>query len=873
MTDRTFKQSVQRTFRAFIAMVAIMALGCQHEQTPAAGTGTDGKSAKPVASPVEPIAVSWGLADDQLAADTVKLRIAGQQPAELVLEDDYSIGNDYFCPDDRSFVIDAARGSTLRVLARAGHEDHELFSGVSDASLRRLRLPEDADRLTVELGANGPTQQSWTIDLITRQIGSDHMPLSHVILDDVDLFDGDFFPSTIDIELKGFGPSLEFERGYDADSGDALGLAGRGWTTTAESRVSFDSCGRLAIHSENGGTQHFRREAVDGESRFVPLFGFHTIVRPLKQGGYAIYAKNGYRYDYKEPDGTEWRLSRVVDTNGNEIRYVYETLAGRKVLSAASISKDRELKFRYLQRPVQGAARDGKSISQGTALFLSEVLGPDGWKLKLTQDDRGNLVRVVRSDQSGKGPTDTQYVYQDVVVGGRSLGSRLVEMRDGIGTGRRKIAYEGGRELPVLSGEVREIARTRVVATSGSTFGDMTFVYDTVEQPHGSVPRTVIVRSTGLRNKYLFNSLGLPVERHLGSVVSTSEYGGLNLRLVTRETDGNGLVTTFEYDEYGNRIFERRQLDNGRPIERSWRYVDPEKFSELGIRERVAEEFNWRGIATLYRYDPRGNRKLIVRGDFEVALEYGPRGELVKKQSSEGREWRYTYDDWGYLASEAGSDMLKKGYEHDARGRMVAEIDHAETRRRYQYDARDRWTERTKLLLDEDDFEIRKLYDDATHVTTTVLVDGRMTKATYDALDHLIRYEDGDGRVSTKTYDRSGNLTRDVDGSGKTTDYEYDSNQWMTVEDIEDGARTEFQYDRVGNILTRVIREGDAEITWEFRYEHPQYKPTWARKSSSTGVVTTLHQEFDDNGNRTAVTNEMGERVAYEFDDYDREIR
>ena len=92
-------------------------------------------------------------------------------------------------------------------------------------------------------------------------------------------------------------------------------------------------------------------------------------------------------------------------------------------------------------------------------------------------------------------------------------------------------------------------------------------------------------------------------------------------------TDALGTVTSYQYDEHGNKTSEQVVHAHG-TLQRSWSYFAPSVF-DVPIKHRVRTFTDARGIDTDYSWDARGNALGMTRGTITETYQVNDAGDRV----------------------------------------------------------------------------------------------------------------------------------------------------------------------------------------------------------------------------------------------------
>jgi RHS repeat-associated protein len=238
-----------------------------------------------------------------------------------------------------------------------------------------------------------------------------------------------------------------------------------------------------------------------------------------------------------------------------------------------------------------------------------------------------------------------------------------------------------------------------------------------------------------------------------------------------------------------------------------------------------------------------------------------------------------------------------------------------ETRLTYRYDQVPGMTySRLTSISDPDGNEVLVNYNADGTIQEIVDAAGGATAFHYDANKHCTSMTIPDGRTATYQYDGSGNLIRTVDLNGAETVYTYDSQHHMTGF-TAGGKTTTFTYepypyggwlqiasvtDARGNVTNYAsysgLRVTDPEnyvkaYNWNMADGYTTIEGVYMDKEMKTAIVAfreytnalpskftdangkTWNMRYDTRGNRTEVTDPLGNKTLYAYDLNDNLIR
>jgi RHS repeat-associated protein len=323
---------------------------------------------------------------------------------------------------------------------------------------------------------------------------------------------------------------------------------------------------------------------------------------------------------------------------------------------------------------------------------------------------------------------------------------------------------------------------------------------------------------------------------------------------LTKVTSPLGLKTTFGYDSSG-RLTSRRDPRGNVPNPPSgyltqWTYDDANNVktitdargnvttfdyldSELLQKVTKVEDDSTQRVTT-FDYDGANRlwKTTFPRGGVETRL-YWADGLLKSVQSPEGRKTSYDYDSGGELTTLVEPDGNATGgtpsdytwtYGYDAAGNRTSEAHPDGGTTQISYDALNRPTQWT---------------DPNNHSTSV----------TYDANDNVTQRTDGLSHSQTYTYDKLDRLKTATDERSKTWTYAYFATGQLQSLTSPLGNKTTYGLDDDGRTTSMVEPRGNVTGGTPSDY-------TWA-------------YAYDENGNRTRVTDPLSNYVQYAYDSVD----
>ena len=123
-------------------------------------------------------------------------------------------------------------------------------------------------------------------------------------------------------------------------------------------------------------------------------------------------------------------------------------------------------------------------------------------------------------------------------------------------------------------------------------------------------------------------------------------------------------ITVFEYDENGNKIFEKRVSENGESEKTGAMFKYNEK------NQLVMSWNDWSKTYKYYFYDEKGREIKRVNDTKETLFEYDENGNLIKETNPDGMIFRSEYDENGKLIRKTDYDGKVWHFEYNENGTL-----------------------------------------------------------------------------------------------------------------------------------------------------------------------------------------------------------
>ena len=719
--------------------------------------------------------------------------------------------------------------------------------------LSNASFPAGTHQVTVSADDLGTDSYRWRIDAVSDLDGSidivfggasssfiqrNSLPIGHPIVKGVDLATGKMTLSRQDISVPGLGANLRFERSYSSGTRSEPSVIGAGWTHNYISRIVKSMCGDWYITGADGGSMRF----VEQDGGYVPLKGYHgSLIRNAEDDSFDFYPKSGVRYRYTRRQDRSWWLDSIRDPNGNTTTLAYEPGPDAPLLSTVTDSSGRTLTFTYVSRDFRTWSGD----------VLTSVQGPDGIRVDFQYDEFGNLISSARE----AGSTVDNYGY---MTGSNVANANLlVSVTDAVINATRTYDYDeitlsstiGSATLDILSSTVVEITETDA-GTTGFSY---------TAGPWGMNELAVVTDARGNATTYRMNEYGAAESIAAPNGTRTRTWETETDVLLLSETDENGRVSSFTYDEFGNLTSETM----GR-VSKNYTYWPPGSFSPPYIKNRPASFTDPRGNTTTISYDSAGNTTTESLSGVTTTYTYDGNGNRLSATDGNGNLTTFGYDGFGYLTSSTDGAGNQWQFDWDVRGRKRVETDPNGNVTRFQYDNRDRLTRTTYA----DGSFATVDYNDGARTRVETDTRGNPTTYTHDAMVRVLSMRNAAGDTMSMSYDLKGNKTSETDFAGRTTTFSYDGADRLIGKNEPEGRIVTLGYDGLTNVLSRTVTGPGGNRTTTYSYDPDLYLPT---SRTQSGLATST-RDYDPSGNIISETDPLGRAKTFTYDAFDRRI-
>jgi RHS repeat-associated protein len=471
----------------------------------------------------------------------------------------------------------------------------------------------------------------------------------------------------------------------------------------------------------------------------------------------------GFAYD------EAYRLASVTDADDKTTSYGYDLMSN---LTGKTDPSGRTTNFEYdgYNRRVKtifppaaaGAPRLEERVEYDAGGHVTKKVDKAGGATSYEYDAAGRVVKV--TDPALKGALYEYDARSRLTALTDAQGQRHTFMRDALGRvtqfGRggmsRSFSYDGAGN------------RTSQTDFNNAASG---YTYDSLNR------LTTITYPGGAQASFTYDSLSRLLTATNQSGAVSFAYDALGR--VTSTTDVAGIITTYAYDQNGNR----------------------ERMS-VGTAPNVAPA----AATATYQYDALNRMtKITDASGAAVVYTYDASGRVTSRTFPNGVVTGYGYDGLGRLTSLAdvkGTTTLSNlQYQYDAAGHVTRKTDPAGAHV-YSYDAAGRLTSATPPNAPAESYG----YDGVGNRTSS----HRATGYTYQGFNRLAA-----AGAASFTYDNNGNLLTKADGAG-TWSYAWDYENRLVEVGTPQGVTVAYKYDALGR---RVERHPGGGVATAFTYD------------------------------------------------------
>ncbi|MDD4591751.1 MAG: DUF6531 domain-containing protein [Parabacteroides sp.] len=485
-------------------------------------------------------------------------------------------------------------------------------------------------------------------------------------------------------------------------------------------------------------------------------------------------------------------VTSVTDPKGNITQYGYDTSGN---LTSVTDALNKTTTYQYDSRGNITSITNllGKTTTMTYDQYnnLRTVTDPKGGVVNMTYDSVGNML--TQTDTSGK---VTTFIYNNL--------NQLTQVTDPKGyITQYTYDYKGNR-----------------LSTADANNNATWYTYDYKGQ---------LTRITDALNNKTDMAYG---------TTGCSSCSGVDK--LTSITDAKNQTTTYEYD----------------------------------LRGKLIKETDPLGKITTYTYDNKGNRTSITTPDNKTIIySYDFNNRLIQKQYTDNTVTQFQYDDAGNMIY-AGNQNIAYSYAYDANNRITQITDNTGKTIQYTYDA----AGNRATMITPDNRTVTYSYDNnnlPNQITTNL---GNFTFA-YDINNRRITRTLPNGITTNYTYEDNGRLTgitttKNTTSSIDTVTYTHDgAGNRLTKEQPQQNISTAYTYDNIYR-LTQATPSGGSYLSEAYTYDQVGNRLTTINEQAPTDNETNTYSYDDENRLiRVQITqNKKTRELTFAYDPFGRRI-
>jgi RHS repeat-associated protein len=629
----------------------------------------------------------------------------------------------------------------------------------------------------------------------------------------VNIANGNVMVRYQDLRVSGIGFGTDVSHVYNNMS-EGQGSFGRGWTMSTGKDVGLEILSdKVILHGPTAFTTTFTRNS---DGTYKAGSGINAELIKRSDGTFTLewddsedvwtFHSNGSLQEMKNNNDIKIKLNYDA-ANGDRLAAIYDP-NGRVTTMSEYDSGNRIVRMTDTTGGVHGPfSYDGS----GNLVSFPDRLGN---QIRFGYDGSGNLVSITDprgsaytltydssrrvktlSEPTPTGPAVTTYDYP---ASGQTTekdprGNTSTYHFDGEGRQTKAIDPNGNEQDQTWT------ANSDVASTTNGLGASITYGFDGANNPtsaklptgarsvagytdvtHPSFPTSMTdPQGNEVRNTYgptgdLLSTKSVTLNKDLYKY----EY---NTRgQVTKSTDPDGRVTTYQYDGGGRLTTE---FPPGTLQQRSFSYDDRDRITDT--RDGNGNKLHYRydaldRLVEIQRvqdttftpiqhnvYDANGNLKSRSYADSFVEYLYNPRNQVIEVRNTRGgfRYNVYYRYDLNNNLTDFFDDAGQVKYQYDKANRLIYQSGPADAMwAQFEYDDADRRT----LTRYDSDFRVTATYDDSGRQTTLVAKRPDGTKL----IDRTYKWDDASGDTSLLQVE-----TRE----GSTINYRYDERNRLTA--------------------------------------------------------------------------------------------
>ncbi len=594
------------------------------------------------------------------------------------------------------------------------------------------------------------------------------------------------------IPARGFDINLSFY--YNAFFYDTAFGFGKGWTCSYGIQYKNDTANGKIIFWGDGREDKYKYNS----GNYIAPNGFFNTLTQYQPNKYLLIELNGNKFYFD--NAVHKKITKLEEPNGNFINFTY------------------------------------------TDTLLTTITNTAGQSIVLTYNAKGNLATVVDAITA---PTRTyNYTYD-------SYGN-LTKVTDPL-NGAMQYSYLINGPMKTMSDKNNNTID--IIYFNNYTVSEIvgcnkrqSYSYDTATNI--TVVTDYLANGNNQITKYeyqKFNDL-LWLKKLSGNCCGFNmqfEFDAVGNKI--KETDANGNITLFTYDNNGNVTSVKDALNQ------TMTYAYNNAFNTLkSYTDNKGNVYN-------LTYDANGNlTQLIEPGNLNYNATYNANGDIISSTDAKGNIYVYNYDTYGNPTTVTGPNGYTATLTIDARGNLLSYKDARNNTTTMQYDI----LNRLKTITDPIAQAMQINYDAEGNVINFKNANNETTSFNYDASNRVVKATDPIGNKTMVGYDAMDNLVEIQNAIGNKVNFTYDNLNRINGGTDAQGNRFTMDYDLNGNILSIHLPNG---LNRNFTYDKLDRPLSITDDIGNNGSI-----QYDANGNVAQITNATGAITNASYDNLNR---
>ncbi len=524
-------------------------------------------------------------------------------------------------------------------------------------------------------------------------------------------------------------------------------------------RYSYDNAGNIIEETSPGGN--------------IKSYRYNLLNKPIE----LIDSKNNSKYITYDENSN---IIKTIDANKNTIQHFYDEL-NRKVVTIDA--QNNKTTYSYDEA--------GNIISQ-TDAANSTIL--------YSYDKNKNMIRKTNLLENEE--LIQSYTYDKL--------NRVISITD----------VNANQTIFVYSVHNEKIS-------TANAKGDITKkVYDKLSRPIQTIDAKGIITKLEYNN---FSNL-VKVTQALGlqeEVITSYTYDNIGNRLSQTKAAS---VTTYNYDKLNNLV--KTTIDN---ISSS---------NKFDMENNLIEQTDANGNITTYIYDENKNliQKQNTKGNI-YKYTYDNNNNLLSQTSPQGKVKQFQYNELNQKVKYIEGNAVKEITYHK-NGKVKDSMSFNGVITSYEYDSLNRVIQKTEAKDTQDEAVTKYIYDNNSNLISITNAKGVTVYYEYNTLNQKTKKINGDNTFKEFFYDKNSNLIKEIKEDGTIVEYSYDNLNRKVKTIVNNQLEQEFSYDNLSRLITSKNHNQNRKInTVSYVYDNLNN----ITKSTQNGKV--VDKQYDNNSN------------------------